>query len=460
MRRALFLVALAPTLVFSLAAQAGSPPADYVTLANGATLIVSEQHNVPIVAVQVILDAGARRDSPDKAGVASLTAELLTEGTTKRSATEISDAVDFLGASLSAGAATDYASVGLSVLKKDLPAGLDLLTDVLLHPKFAAAEIHRRREAVLASIRAAEDDPGTVAQKAFQRELFAGEPYGHPVEGTLESVPRIERADIAAFYRQHYRPGGAIIAVVGDVSAGAIRARLEAALAGWSGSGEPFHYPAATVPRKKLITIDKPVTQANIILGERGVARDNPDYYAITVMNYILGGGGFSSRLLDDIRTQAGLAYSVASFFTVNKSPGSFQVTMQTKNASAAEAIKRARAAIERIRRQAVKDEELSEAKRYLTGSFPLRLDSDRKIVGFLSQVEFYGLGRDYADTYADRINAVTKDDVLRVAKRYIDPAKLLLVVVGDLAQVPLAEIKSEVSAPAAGTETEDDRHE
>jgi len=449
MRRLLSCAALLPFLLSAPRAQGSTPPAQYDRLANGATLIVSEQTNLPIVIVQVTLDAGARLDPPEKAGLASLTADLLTEGTSKRSASKISDAVDFLGASLAAGADTDYASVSLGVLKKDLPAGLDLLTDILLHPQFADAEIARRREAVLAGIRAAEDNPGKVAQKAFQRALFGSGPYGHPVEGTVESVPRITRSDIQAFYSRYYRPGRAIITVVGDVAAAEIRAQLESALGGWNGgAGETFEYPAFTTPAKHLVTIDKPITQANIILGERGVARDNPDYYAITVMNYILGGGGFSSRLLDNIRTQGGLAYSVASFFTVNKAPGSFQVVMQTKSASADEAIKRARAEIDRIRREPVKDEELSEAKRYLTGSFPLRLDSDRKIAGFLSQVELYGLGRDYADTYAQRINAVTKDDVLRVAEKYVDPAQLILVVVGDLAKTPLSGMTAEGGAP------------
>jgi zinc protease len=163
------------------------------------------------------------------------------------------------------------------------------------------------------------------------------------------------------------------------------------------------------------------------------VARDNPDYYALTVMNFILGGGGFTSRLLDNIRTKAGLAYSVASYFVAGKSPGSFQVSLQTKNESATDAITRTCAELERIRGEPVGDEELSNAKLYLTGSFPLRLDSTSKIAGFLAQVEFFNLGADYADTYVQRINAVTKEDVLRVARQYLHPDALELVVVANL---------------------------
>jgi zinc protease len=434
-------IALGLLIVLSGAssALATTVAATYSQLGNGATLIVSEQRTLPIIAVQVTVDAGARLDPSGKAGVANLTADLLNEGTTKRTATQISDAIDFIGGSLETGADTDSASIALSVLTKDFAPGLDLLSDILLHPAFRDDELARRREAVLASIRASEDQPGMVAAKAFQRALFDQEPYGHPVDGTAQSVTKLTRADVVDFYHRYYRPGRAIITVVGDVATADVARQLETALAGWSGgSGDPFSYPAAEAPAKRQVTIDKPLTQANIILGHRGIARDDPDYYAITVMNYILGAGGFSSRLLENIRTQNGLAYSVGSMYSVNKSPGSFQVVMQTKNASAADAIARARAEIERIRREPVTDDELSEAKRYLTGSFPLKLDSTRKIAGFLSQVEFYGIGRDYADTYAQRINAISKDDVLRVAQKYLKPDDLILVVVGNLTETPL----------------------
>ncbi len=449
------LIAFVGLLARASVGNAGVPPATYGTLDNGAILIVSEQRSLPVVVIQITIDAGSRLDPQAKAGLANLTSELLTEGTTKRSASEISDTIDFLGAALDSNADTDFAGASLAVLKKDLTTGLDLLADVLLHPAFADAELVRRREAVLASIRASEDQPGTVAGRAFQRALFGTEPYGHPVEGTLDSVPKLTRADIQNFYRQYYRPGRCIVTVAGDVSVEEIKPQLEAALRGWTGgAGESFVYPPPHPPVQREVTIDKPLTQANIILGQRGVARDNPDYYAITVMNYILGGGGFSSRLLDNIRTRGGLAYSVSSAFSVNKAPGSFEVVMQTKSASAGDAIARARAEIERIRREPVADDELSEAKRYLTGSFPLRLDSTRKISAFLSQVEFYGLGRDYADTYAARINAVTKEDVLRVAQRYVKPEGMILVVVANLKDTPLTTAPPAVDAEGseAGT--------
>ena len=424
---------------FPFSAAAASPPVERSTLPNGALLLVSEQHGVPLVVVQILVDAGSRRDPAGKEGLAGLTSDLLTEGTKRRTETQISEAADFIGASLDTGADTDYATLSLVALSKDLDTGLDLLTDILQHPTFPDAEVARRREAALATIKADEDEPGKVAHRAFLKALFRDGPYGHPVIGTADGVRRLQRSDVLAFYAAHYRPERAIITIAGDVSAADIASRLQTTLRDWSGADAPaFVYPDTPPVAGRTVAIEKPISQANIILGHRGVARENPDYYALTVMNFVLGGGGFTSRLLDNIRTKGGLAYSVGSMFTVNKAPGNFEVVMQTKNASANDAIGRACTEIERIRREAVSDDELAGAKLYLTGSFPLRLDTTTKIAGFLTQVEFFNLGANYADTYAQRINAVTKDDVLRVAQQYLHPDQLLLVAVGDLEQAKI----------------------
>ena len=190
--------------------------------------------------------------------------------------------------------------------------------------------------------------------------------------------------------------------------------------------------------KPKVIKIQKTLTQANIILGHLGIKRDNPDYYAVSVMNYILGGGGFASRLMDNIRDNKGLAYDVHSTFSANKYSGSFQAGLQTKNESANTAIEETLKEMERIRTEQVTDKELSDAKSYLTGSFPLRIDSNRKIAGFLTSVEFYGLGLDYVDNYRKFIEAVTKDDILRVARKYLNTKNYVLVVVGDLEKAAL----------------------
>lgn len=409
------------------------PAVTSATLANGARLVVSEQRTVPMVLVQVIIDAGARRDPADRAGLAYLAADLLNEGTTTRSAEQINEAIDFLGASLSTSAEMDYAAIGLRVLKKDLDAGLDLLADVVLRPAFAEAELARRREAVLASIRASQDSPTMVAVRAFRPALFGDEPYGHPVDGTEATVARITRSDIQKFYRGFYRPAGALVVVVGDIAAEDAKARVEKALANWGGTAaSAFRYTEGPPTGAGTVRIDKPITQAAVILGHRGVARSNPDYEALTAMNYILGGGGFSSRLMDSIRTQAGLVYGVYSAFGVTQARGGFQIVMQTKNQSVNEAIARARAEVDRIRIEPVSDGELDEAKRYLTGSYPLKMDSNGEIAQLLVEFSLFDLGFDYVDTYVRRINALTKEDIQRVAQEYLHPESFVEVIVGD----------------------------
>lgn len=438
--RARLVLIAAILAILAAPAVALGPKVSQETLPNGATLLVSEQRNLPLVLIRVVLDAGSRRDPQGKGGLANLTADLLTEGTASRSAQQIKEQVDFIGASLGAGADQDYAIVSLQVLRKDLDTGLDLLADVLLRPAFRADELARRREATLASLRSDEDDPTTVAQKAFQRALFGDTPYGHPVDGTPETVVTLTRADVQRFYASYYRPAAAGIVVVGDISADEIRPALQRVLGSWDGTPPPpFVYPPFTPPAAKTVAIARPVTQAGIVLGALGIARDNPDYEKIAVMNYILGGGGFSSRLMDNIRTQAGLAYSVASFFAAGKSPGPFEIIMQTKNASVADAVARARQQVEEIRRAPVGDGELEEARKYLTGSFPLRLDSNAKIADFIAQCWFYGLGLDYADVYIQRVSAVTAEDVQRVAQQYLQPEQFIEVVVSGDTPPPAA---------------------
>jgi zinc protease len=424
------LLALSGLLWPALAAGLG-PAVVQDRLPNGAALLVSEQHNLPMVLVRVVLDAGARRDPVGKGGLASLTADLLTEGTATRSAQQIKDAIDFIGGSLDTSADTDYAMASLQVLRKDLDTGLALLADVLLHPAFKPDELARRREATLASIRAEEDDPTSIAQKAFQRALYGDTPYGHPDEGTEESLARITRADVQEFFKRSYGPARAAVVVVGDLTVAEARERFGRALATWGGEpSPPFVYPPLTEAAARQIRIDRPVTQAGIVMGNLGIARDNPDYEQVAVMNYVLGSGGFSSRLMDSIRTQAGLAYSVASVFAASKSPGPFEIVMQTKNASIDDAMARARQQVEQIRSAPISDDELQEAKRYLTGSFPLRLDSNGKIADFIAQAWFYDLGMNYADVYIQRVNAVTLADVQRVAQAYLHPDRFIEVVV------------------------------
>ena len=403
------------------------------TLSNGLVLLTSEQRALPMVSIELLIDAGSRYDGANQEGLANLTSKLLTYGTKRRTAVQISETLDFIGAGLETGSGQDVASISMTVLKKDLATGLELLADVLTASTFPQAEIDRQKQEIIASLKAMEEDPGAVAQRTFAAALFPGSPYGRLVEGTEASVKSLQQKSLKEFYARYYRPNRSIMAVVGDVSEQEISQALNQAFRGWS-KGEPSGQPLvpAKIGAPQVLRVNRDLTQANIIMGHNGVPRGNPDYYAIQVMNYILGGGGFSSRVMDSIRNERGLAYSVYCYFSAEKSHGSFQFIMQTKNETAQEAIRLANEEIQRIREQPVTEQELNDAKDYLIGSFPLRFDTNRKVASFLTQVEFFQLGLDYPERYGDLIGKVSRADVERVAKQYLQPEKLITVIVGN----------------------------
>ena len=413
-----------------------------VVLKNGITLLFVETHALPMVNISVAIKAGAIYDPHEKGGVAGLTSALLDEGTKNRSSKQIAEEIDFIGGKLSTSGGEDYSSASLVVLKKDLKTGMDLLSDILLNPAFPEEELERKKKETIASIISEKDDPGAVVSKAFYKAVFPGHPYGIPVEGEEESVGRITRDDIVRFYQQYYKPNNAIVAVVGDLGYKEAVALIEEYFRQWGKSKITLpDVPAVTkVTKKGSILIDRNITQANIVLGHTGISRDNPDYYAVSVMNYILGGGGFQSRLIKEIRDKKGLAYSVYSRFDVNKYPGAFSVEIQTKNESALEALEGIKAELNKIRDEKVSDEELKDAKSYITGSFPLKFDTNAKISNFLVQIEFYNLGLDYLNEYVKKIERITKDDIMRVARKYIDTENYIMVAVGNQEKTGLKE--------------------
>jgi zinc protease len=371
-------------------------------LQNGLTLLVVERHHLPIVKVTIGIRAGSLREPEEKAGLASLTAGLLTSGTKTRKASRINEEIEFVGASLSGSGGDDYITVQLSVLKKDIELGFDLLSDVIQNPLFPEDELDKKRERIKGSLKAREEDPGFVASREFKKAVFGTHPYGRLITGTAETLDMIKRNDLIDFHSRYYVPNNSLMAVVGDISSEEVGRLLDTYFSQWR--LKKIEALLVKEPEKtkkgKTITVDKDLTQANIILGHGGIKRDNPDYYTVSVMNYILGGGGFASRLMQNIREEKGLK----------------------------EILKE----IKEIRSTMVSDIELSDAQAFLTGSFPMRIETSSRIANFLVAVEYYGLGIDYIENYPVFINAVTKKDVLRVAEKYLDPENIVLVVVAD----------------------------
>jgi zinc protease len=374
-------------LLLTVPAGAAKPIAHREVLPNGIVLLVAERPAVPIVVVRAFAQAGAVLDPPGGAGLANLTGALLTRGTAKHTGPELDSLIEFVGGSLGAGAGRDGLTASLAVLKKDVGLGLDLLAEVLLTPTFPPEEVKRKTAQIQAAIKRSEEDPGTVASRALVKLVFPGHPYGVPVEGTLESVGKLTRADVVRF---HATPGGP--------------------------------------PRDE--TVEKALTQATIVLGRQAIRQTDPDYFPLTVASYVLGGGS-ASRLYSRVREEGGLAYAVYSYVNPARYGASFIVSAQTRTAQVPKVIEIVREELTRMTREPVTERELKLAKEYLIGSFPLRLDTSSKVADFVVAIEQQGLGLDYADRYKERVAKVTPADVQRVAAKYFAPDTFDRVVVG-----------------------------
>jgi zinc protease len=453
MRQAATVAAIVGAMLAFAAASSWALDIKRSTLSNGALLLVSEEHHLPMVTLSIAFDAGARRDPKGKEGLAELTARCLRQGTKQLTATEFDQKVDFMGSSVGVNAGRDYSTAGMTTLRKYQADTLGLLAGILTAPGLRDADIERKRAEQVAEIKAQEEQPGSTAEVAFTKELFGDAPYGHPDGGSTESVGKLSADDVRGFYREHYKLGSAVIAVAGDVTADEVKVSLEKELAGLAGTVAAQPVPSApeVAPGIHLKVIDRNVAQANIVLGFGGVARSNPDYYKLQVMNYILGGGGFSSRLMKVVRSQAGLAYSIGSGFEPGKFPGSFRVALQTKNKSSNQAIDMIVQQMREIQEKPVEDAEIDGAKKFLVGSFPLKIDRQSAIAGFMLQVELYGLGLDYADKYPKIIDAITKDDVMAVAKKYLHPNAVILVAVANQSEAKINSAEIEKTAGSAG---------
>jgi len=426
------LSALLAVVLLVVPANAAGPLAHREVLPSGAVLIVAERPAIPIVVVRVSMPAGSVRDPADALGLANLTAESITRGTARRTGPELDRAIEFVGGSLEADAGRDSATLTLSVLKKDLSLGLDLLAEVLLQPAFPADEVSRRKAEIQASLRQAEQNPEVVAGRTLSALVFPDHPYGRPHAGTIESVGKLTREQVVAFHRLHYRPDGANIVAVGDITAAEIRQALMQRLAGWTAPATPLPpvpKPRAVVPVEAR-TITRDLTQTTVFLGRPSIRQDDPEYFPLAVATYVLGGGS-ASRLYTRVREERGLAYSVYSSIQPLRYGASYLVSLQTRNDAVAQAVQLVRDEMARIGREPVTAAELDLAKSYLIGSFPLRLDTSGKLARFLGAVEEAGLGLDYPDTYTERIGRVTVADVQRAAAKYLDPATFDSVMVG-----------------------------
>lgn len=415
------------------------PPATRYTLSNGLRVILLPVPGLPLVDFRLVLDAGSGLDPQGKEGLAGLTSDLLTQGTATRSATAIAEEAEFVGGTLSAAGGLEQTVVQAEFLSADFDRGLDLLADVTLRPKFAADEFDRAKARALGRIESDKDDPSTVAAQAFARAFYGAEhPFGHPSGGTAAGVGALTRADVVSFHERTYRPNRAWLVVVGGLDAGRAKSAIAKKFGAWK-AGEAPGAPAGPPPAPqgaRVVLVSKPdATQTQVRIGAPGLARNHPDRFPLLVANTILG-GGFTSRLVSEIRVKRGLSYSISSRFEGQRATGVFVVNTFTKNETTRETIDVTLEELRKFRDQGPTPEEIQKAKNYLKGQFPLSIEAPDDLAQILSDVAFFGLPVDYVEGYWRRVDAVTPEDIQRVTRQYLPERGFLFVAVSNPDQV------------------------
>lgn len=411
------------------------PPYEIQTLPNGLQVVAVLHHEQPVVNMRLLIRAGAAQDPKDKLGLAHLMASLLDQGTKTKTAEQMNDAIDFIGGAMGAGAGTDLTFVNIVVMKDSFESGMRMLSEMARQPAFAQAEIDRQKQQTLSGLRVSLEDPEWVANSVFDRLVYGFHPYGMPDSGTPETLASITRDDLVAFHDKYFLPNNAILAIVGDVTAEEAFATAKKVFGDW----EKRDLPAQKMidppdPTRRVIVVDKPdAVQTEVRVGHLGIPRNHPDYMAVNLAIRILGGEG-SNRLHQVLRTQRGLTYGAQANMDTLKESGDFEAETNTRSEATGEVLRLIVDEFWRLQRERVSEIELTDAKAYLTGSFPLTIETPESIAMQVVNVLFYGLPLEQLQNFRERVNAVTADDIQRVAKAYLKPDRLSVVLVGNAA--------------------------
>lgn len=408
------------------------------TLANGLTILVRENHANPTISIQGLVKAGALYDDAPRAGLARFTASMLDQGTASRDALALATAVEDLGASVSFDGAAETVAIRATLLSEDLDAVLGVLAEELRAPTFPNDQIEKIRAELLNDVRLAESTTSSVAARRASELLF---PDRHPFHrhrgGSDATLGAIQRADLTAFHIRRYRPDAVILALVGDVTPDQAVAAAERVFGDWKAPKEPlgFEVPAAPAPEgaKRRVVNMPGRSQADVVVALPGVARTDPDYDSVMMMNYVLGGGSLSSRLMENLRDAQGLVYGVYSLLNPGIGAGPLQIRAGTNPANAEKCVQSILAELRRLHDAGPTDEEMEAAKGYLTGVFPVRLEANSGVAAQILAVELYALGDDYLERYESLIGGITKAATAAAAKRYLTPDRYVLAIAGDL---------------------------
>ncbi len=426
------------------------PAIQKATLSNGLEVWLVEQHKLPMLSLNLVIQAGSDHDPSTKPGVATMTAEVMDAGTTTLDALQIADRLDFIGASMAVRAGLDGTFASLETLSKHLDEALGVFGDVISHPTFPEKEFDRLRSQRLTGLLQQKDRAATIASLAFNHIIYgANNPYGNDPSGTEQSVKSFTRQDLVNFYGTYYRPNNATLIVVGDAKLAGLVKSLEKSLSDWTKADIPgLVVPAAKpIDVRRVYLIDKPgAPQSEIRVGYPALARKTPDFFPVTVMNMILG-GQFSSRINMNLRERRGLTYGARSGFSFAKQPGPFVASGGFVSTGTDTAVHQLLYELDRMHAEGITPEELAFSKKGLTGGFALNFETAGQIARALQNIVLYGLPENYYESYLQNIDKVSMDDIRRVAKSYLDTNKMAVVIVGDV-----KSIKQGVEGLHAGT--------
>jgi len=430
------------------------PKAQEATLSNGLRVALLEDHKIPTFSLQLLLTGGGLDDPADQRGVAMVTASLLREGTTARTSRQIAEQLATLGGFFSASASPSSGETSISMggLSDKADQILAIAADVVRNPAFPDAELAKYKSRFLSQLQQQRATPAFVAQEEFMRAVYGTHPgsFVVPQENVLRALTR---ADLASYHKAHYMPNNGIVLAYGDFKLGDLVQKLERAFGDWpKGQARTISLPALTPPGKsRVLLVDRPGSvQTSLWLGGLGIERRSDDYFAVLVMNHILGGGP-ASRLFVNLREKKGYTYGVYSVFNGSRFPGVMLASMDVRTDVTDPALQDLAAELRRMGSEPVPEDELKNAKRALIGGFALSLDSPQTLISNLATQKIYNLPPDYWDAYPQRVEAITAADVQRVAKKYYDAGKLQIVAVGDGAAVKqVLEKYGTVETPAA----------